>query len=75
MQNQLSVIVGDTGPGVAGCSVFPVSEDGGMGLSGLRDRVEFWLGGTLELVNRAGNKPNGRRARILRMKLELEKPE
>ena len=46
-----------------------------MGIKGGRDRVKSSLGRTLELVNRAGNEPNGRRARSLRMKLELEKPE
>jgi signal transduction histidine kinase len=72
VQNQLSVIVGDTGQGVPDAPL-SVSEDGGMGLSGLRDRVES-LGGTLELVNRAATAERAAGA-DLRMKLELEKPE
>jgi hypothetical protein len=63
---QLVVSVRDQGPGFAGASV-PQLEDGGMGLAGLRDRVES-LGGMLEMLN--NDSPTG--GAELRMTLEVE---
>ncbi len=66
---RLTVTVGDEGGGFPSVPQ-PMDDAGGMGLPGLRDRVES-LGGTLECVNRpaTASRPGGA---DLRMILELE---
>ncbi len=68
--NRLDVTVSDEGPGFPAVPQ-PAGEDGGMGLAGLRDRIES-LGGVLELANRAAT-PERAAGADMRMILELEK--
>ena len=66
---RLSVTVGDDGPGFPASPV-PRHDGGGMGLSGLRDRVES-LGGTLDRAHRPAT-PERPAGADLNMVLELE---
>jgi signal transduction histidine kinase len=66
---RLTVVVSDEGPGYPAVAQ-PMAEDGGMGLAGLRDRVES-LGGTLETGNRAAQ-PGRPAGAEMRMVLDVE---